>query len=279
MERVIQLQIETTSVCNAKCHFCLYPVLDRKREFMDLELFTKIISEAATIPQIWSVCLTGLGESMLDPHLEARIRLVRSLLPSETFVDVFTNGTYLTPARFDSLRDAGLDCVSISLNAASAAKRKEIMGLDDWTKVISNIQYALTHRNGMKVQIKAVVNEDKFTQDEATMLQALWGNPLLSEGEGHFVPVMEGNWAGESRTLRDFKPNESCGRALGQIYVTVDGRVTTCCFDPIGKQTFGDLKVETLREVYNSAAYTAFRQAHFEDKADRYEICAKCTRI
>ena len=48
----IQLHMATTSVCNARCHFCIYksPENTRPKGFMDWDLFTKIIDEAAGIP-------------------------------------------------------------------------------------------------------------------------------------------------------------------------------------------------------------------------------------
>lgn len=278
MEPVIQLQLENTSVCNARCHFCVYPTLERSRGFMAMDLYLKILREAETIDKIGILTLTGLGESLLDPHLEDRIRLAKAMIP-RLQTQIFTNGTYLTPLRFEVLKDAGLNSLHVSLNATSAEQRRDIMQLDDWEKVISNIQYAMTHKGDMEFLVKSVSNGDRFVQKDVELLSRLWGNPLLSDGGGYFVPVVEGNWAGENRTVRDFKANEACGRALWQIYVTFDGKVTTCCFDPAGKQVFGDLKVQTLREVYSSDEYVKFRQAHFEDRADEYGICKGCTRI
>jgi radical SAM protein with 4Fe4S-binding SPASM domain len=175
------------------------------------------------------------------------------------------------------LREAGIDCISISLNATSAEQRQEIMGLKDWDKVLDNVQYALKNKGDMDIFIKSVVNGDQFKEEHAKLLDKFWGNVLLNGGSHQ--PVTEGNWAGENRTIRDFDPKEACYRALEQIYITVDGRVTTCCFDPDGKQVFGNVREQTLRDIYASDEYVAFRKAHSENRADQYDICAKCSRI
>lgn len=243
---------------------------------MPMSLYKKIINEAATIPEIDALCLTGLSESLLDPLLEDRIKYAKEKIP-QVKVDIYTNGTYLTPLKFEQLKAAGLDGLNISLNAGDAETRKKVMGLDDWEKVIANILYANSHKGEIKLEVKAVIDSKDFTAEDSEVLYRAFG---WSKDGGIFQGVRGGNWAGERDDyMRDFKPNECCFRALWQIYVTVDGKVTTCCWDPLGKQVFGDLKEQGIKESYNSDAYVAFRQAHFEDRADQYDICAKCTRI
>jgi len=275
----IQLQMETTAVCNARCHFCVYPmeINSRRKGLMTMERYTGIIDDAATIPEISDVCLTGLGESLLDPHLEKRIRYSREKMPDRD-VTVFTNGTYLTPTRFDALAEAGLGMLNISVNATSAYQRKQIMGLDDFEKVIQQVSYAIANCGSMKVRVTTVANRDKFEVDKAMDLVRLWGHWRLDEG-GHVEVVTEGNWAGDNRTIRNFDPDEACVRALTQFYVLYDGRVSACCFDPLARMEFGRVPEQSIREVYNSEKYVRFRELHNENRASEVEICRGCTRI
>lgn len=275
----IQLQIETTAVCNARCHFCVYaqPINDRPKGMMSMARYRGIIVDAATIPEISDVCLTGLGESLLDPHLDERIAYSRDKMPDRD-VCVFTNGTYLSPDRFDRLAEAGLGTLNVSLNATTPEKRKAIMGLDDFNQVVSNISYAMAHRGDMKIRVTAVVNEDMFSEAEALELVRLWGHWRHHES-GHVELVSEGNWAGDNRSIRAFDPDEACVRALTQFYVLWDGRVSACCFDPLARMEFGRVPEQSIREVYNSEKYVRFRELHSQDKASEVEICKGCSRI
>jgi radical SAM protein with 4Fe4S-binding SPASM domain len=237
---------------------------------MSMDLFTKIVDEAAGIPEITEVCLTGLSESLLDPDLVHRVAYARSRMPG-AFLNCYTNGTYLTLRRYEELQAAGLDMVLISLNAADAETRKRVMGLDDWDTVMANISAAIHAEKTCRVMIRAVTNLDSFTYPQTEPLFEMWGD--------RFLAVREGNWSGDNRSVRQWAPNEACGRALGQIYVTFEGKVTPCCFDPFGKKQMGDLNTQSLREVYNSEPYRTFREDHFGDQADKHEICRNCTRI
>lgn len=270
----MQLQLENTSTCNAACVFCPYPTAERWGGLMSDTLYRKIMDEAATIPQIDQICITGLGEPTLDPHLVERVRYARLKKPG-AFIDLFTNGVHMTPARFIAVRDAGITCINFSLNAVDAEQHEAQMGLKGkFDLVCKNIDYAIAHAAPARIEVRAVCSG--WTEAEGYEFYRRWGHRAHG-GTGQLI--MEGNWAGDNRTVRMFQPNESCFRALGQIYVLWDGRVSTCCFDPTGDQVFGDLAKQTIREIYNSPKYLAFREAHDREEADQYAICARCTRI
>lgn len=243
---------------------------------MSMSLFKKIIDEAATIPQIVNVCITGLGEPLLDPMIVQRVQYTREKMP-EVIIDLFTNGVYLTPKKFEALRDAGISSIQISLNAVDQEQHEAIMGLKGkFITVCENIEYALLHRKNCAIEVRAVINKDTFTRSDGFIFYDRWG----VRGQGGFgMLIQEGNWAGDNRTVRKFEPNEACFRALSQIYVTFDGKITTCCFDPSGHQIYGDLSKQSIREIYSSPEYVAFREAHDRNEADRYQICKDCTRI
>lgn len=272
----LELQLETTSTCNAACHFCPYSELGRAGGLMKRDVFEGIINEAVTIPAIHRYVLHGLGEPLLDPYLVVRVKYIRQRAPRAT-IEIYTNGVYLTEGKFDALKKAGVTSLMISLNAVRQDQHTLIMGLvGKFDLVCKNIDYAIANQEGITVQVHAVSNGDQFTEKDALVFYDRWG---LRTHNGNGICIRETNWAGDNRTThQNWKPNEACGRALEQIYVTYDGKVTTCCLDPSGKQVFGDLSKQSIREVYNSEKYLKFREAHACDKADQYEICAGCTR-
>ena len=104
----------TLNTCNAKCHFCTYasPSNVAPKGVMSMDLYRKIIDEAATIPQIDSIAFSALGEPTLDRFLVERVAYARKARPDWTPFEVYTNGTGLTPKLFDALRDAGMDSLT-----------------------------------------------------------------------------------------------------------------------------------------------------------------------
>jgi MoaA/NifB/PqqE/SkfB family radical SAM enzyme len=270
-EASIRLQFETVSTCNAACHFCVYPKVAsmRRGNVMDSELFCNIVDEAASIRPIKIYSLQGLGEPFLDPQIAMRVRYIRKKDP-QAEIELFTNGLMAKPDKVKELFDAGLDCLIFSLNAVDEESHQRSMGMKNkYETIVQNIWQAqdVVGHDDSKVRVHATA----LTEEERVKFEDKWGSSCKYIGIG--------NWGGEIEEV-PFQSNECCYRALTTIYVMYDGRVTMCCFDPLGEgAVFGDLNNQTLREIYASPEYVQFREDHANDRADRYERCAGCTRI
>jgi len=270
----LELQIETTSTCNARCVFCPYPALNRKGGLMSMELFARIIDDMAQIPQINSLVLHGLGDPTLDPRLVDRIKYIRQDKAIDHPIEVYTNGIAMMPHKLDALKDAGLTCVVFSVNAVRPDQHDAIMGTKGkFDTVCANADYAI--KIGLAVETHAVLTNDTFNRDDMDIFYRRWGRAGV---DGNGMVIYENNWAGLNRDTRLWNANNCCSRATGQIYVLVDGRVAMCCYDPSGKTTFGNLSEQSIREVYNSDYYTLFREMHSLNRAAVFERCAGCTR-
>lgn len=265
-------------MCQAKCLFCVYPKLRRPHAHLSLDLYRRIVDEAATIARIDHFTLTGLGETLLDPHIVERVRYARRTLPPLTLVDLYTNGNLLRPATTDALFAAGLSVLYVSLNAINGAQRRAIMGLDDYDRVVGYTRYAIevADRLKRKVYVKAIGSKDLMEQGQADTFQAQWGGAYTAGG--HAFIHLEGNWAGEMWPIR-VAQHDGCARALNQIMVLADGRVALCCHDGQGEEILGDLRTQTLREIYNGGRALEVRQAHATGQRDTIPICARCTTI
>lgn len=286
----IQLQIETTNVCQADCVFCPYSVMQRPKGTMDLALYKRIVDEAATIPSIEKLTLTGLGETLLDRHLVARIDYARRTLPAGVSIDLYTNGSLLRPKLTDALIAAGLDVLYVSLNATTAEKRREIMHLDDFDRVMAYTQYAIAafderaaalglpaNRQRLRVIVKGIASKDLMEVGEHEQFQQSWGGDWDKGGAAYLH--LEGNWAGSIGAKMRTQPRNACSRALGQIMVLWTGEVSLCCFDAEGAVILGDLRTQTLREMYGGPKALGIREAHVNGRRSELELCRTCTAI
>jgi len=244
-----------------------------------MPLYRKIVDEAATLPLVELLTLTGLGETLQDRFLVERIRYARRALPPGVAIDLYTAGGLLRPRLTDQLIEAGLNVLYISLNAATREKRAEIMGVDDFDAVVEQAKYALAASAGtrLKVIIKGIASKDLMEVGEHEDFLRAWGG-RTEEGGAAFLHL-EGNWAGRIGAPMRTHPTRACHRALSQIMVLWDGRVATCCFDGHGEQIFGDLTTQTIREVYNGPPAVAFREAHATGRRQEIPICAGCSAI
>lgn len=288
----IQVQIETTNVCQADCCFCPYSVMQRPKGTMSLALSKKILDEAATIPVVELVTFTGLGETLLDRYLVERVRYARHVLPAGVKIDLYTNGNLLRPHTTDALIEAGLDVLYVSLNATSAEKRQEIMKLNDFDQVVGYTKYAIDafeqraqaeglgdvrHRTRRRVLVKGIASKDLMEVGEHEQFQQAWGGDWDKGGAAYLH--LEGNWAGSVGQKMRTQPRAACHRALSQIMILWDGRVSLCCFDAEGAVILGDTNTQTLREIYAGPKALGIREAHVEGRRSELELCRTCTAI
>lgn len=274
---MLNLQLETIAVCDAACVFCPYPKMERAKGTMGMDLFRQIIDQAVTVPMIDHITLTGLGEPLLDRFLFERIAYVRKVLPGIN-LDLVTNGSFLTAKRIDDFIALGLTCLSVSLNASNAAKRKAIMGVDNFDHVVEMCEYAIAMGAGkMRVLVKGVASKDLMEGAEHADFLKAWGGQCDQPGGKAFLHL-EGNWAGSVWKTR-MPMVTPCSRALTQIMVLWDGRVSLCCFDAEGAEILGDLNTQPLRDVFNGPRASFIRDAHLAGRRSEIPLCAGCTSI
>jgi radical SAM protein with 4Fe4S-binding SPASM domain len=239
--------------------------MKRKKGVMGMALYQKIINDAATVPFIDHLTLNGLGEPTLDALLVDRIRYARKFMPAIT-IDFYTNGSKLSRELCDKLKKAGITCIFISLNAVREKTREEIMGLNDYSHVEEMCNYL--KEIGVKIYVLSTINKDLMEQSDIDKMKEDWGKDAM--------PHLEGNWAGKLYMPR-VKQHNCCSRALTQIMVLWDGRVSLCCQDGEGEVIFGNLNDQTIREVYNSPEYLRYREFHHDGKRSELKLCDVCT--
>jgi radical SAM protein with 4Fe4S-binding SPASM domain len=272
------LQIENSTICNAHCFWCPWTIHKRTHTTMEFDLFKKIVDEAATIPRIERITITGLGEPTLDPGLWDKIAYAKKTMYPNIELDVYTNGSTLDLEMVNRFKKSGLGCLYVSLNAISRTKRREIMGLDDYDRLEPILLKAIGELNGkMRINITAVDEKDLFDGYETEMFLDKWGGSFDKPG-GHSFLHLEGNWAGWNYKVRTTQAN-ICERSISNVMVLVDGRVSLCCQDYNGEYIFGDLNDETIRDIYQKEEYVHYRQLTSEGRRSELNPCKDCTTI
>jgi len=113
-----KLFVETTTRCNLGCQMCVKQSAgcDLPEGDMTPETFAAL---APAFPHLNALILNGIGEPLLNPHLETFIRMARAAMPETGWIGFQSNGLLLTNLRAVALVDAGLDRICLSIDAAS----------------------------------------------------------------------------------------------------------------------------------------------------------------
>lgn len=254
---MINLAIELTNRCNAKCPFCINK---RFKKFGDMsdEIFDKLLRDMQEL-EIDNIILNNIGEPFLRVDIIDKIKKIREVFP-ETKIVMFSNGSLLTIKILEELKKLKI-VLCVSLNSYNSESRK-IMALNDFEKTKKLIDLGLKmkviHRvTFVEIAAKSKEDIDKFFN--------LYPKPI-----GQILPYA--NWAG---VLFDtFEPKHGCYRAKNELTVLFDGIVSLCCMTSL-KVNFGNIKDKSLKVIWESKERQDYKIT--AEKGELFGVCSNCT--
>jgi MoaA/NifB/PqqE/SkfB family radical SAM enzyme len=260
------VQIESTNLCNAKCVFCPRDEMHRRQGIMDFDLFRKVVDECAALG-ITHVRVHNYGEPFLDRELVEKVRYAKSKGIAE--VGMISNGSLITEDVARGMIDAGLDAINISVDAGGKEVFESTRLHLDFDTVIGNVRtLARLRKESGRTHPKLILSFVR--QNDSSDEQAFIDEWRTVADKIHITDLH--NWAG---TLNDRTEVQfPCYRLWLTFTVLWDGRVSMCCADFDGRHIFGDLRTQSIAEVWNSPLYRAARREHLESGGPG--ICRSC---
>ena len=267
------MKIEVTSRCNLRCSFCA--VKDKKREQGDMEDKTlRVLLDACKYLGVKEVGLFLLGESLLRDDLEYYIKYAK--LIGIEYVYLTTNGVLCTPERFDNLRTSGLDSLKISLNAATREDYKAVTGVDAFDTVMTNIEYAAKNSIGMNFAVSCVYdsskkNEMRKLKDDIWLMGCDFYFLNMYNHAGHIKGEYTGNIGKRDNPVK----NVPCWELFNTMRIDWQGNMTCCSFPYVEDQIIGNIKMITIKKLWESEKFIKLRKAHLTNKL-KNTVCYNC---
>ena len=180
------LRISVTDRCNFRCVYCMpKEVFDKDYQFLpqsSLLSFEEITRVAKIFVRhgVEKIRLTG-GEPLLRKHIEKLIEMLAGLTTHNgkpLDLTMTTNGSLLTK-KAQSLKDAGLQRVTVSLDSLDDATFKRMNDVDfPVSDVLDGIEAA--HRVGLgSVKVNMVVKRGVNDQEIVPMARYFKGSPAI----------------------------------------------------------------------------------------------------
>ena len=269
-----EIRFETTTRCNYNCIICPREKLIRKMETMPFKMFKKLFDKIiAETSQYNTVTFSGFGEPLLDPTLDEKIRYARIY---GFDVLILTNGSLLTAERFRVLEQLGVKSIRISLYGMSPETYSAIHGISNLAlhpriqknlveiaRIKKTTELLFTYNVVPGINDKEIDTWIAFWQDKADLIE-VW--------RPH-------NWVdGRDYRLVQQEKLKTCGRPWNTpLQIQADGTVNMCCFDFNGKLLLGDLKTQSLEEIFSSECFNRILHCHETGNfAGSNLICENC---
>lgn len=268
-----QLNIEITSICNAKCIMCPRHLMDRKMEPMPFQMYKKIISEAKA-SHINVFALNGYGEIFtLKKDYQTYIDHLLEMIPNARII-INTNGSLLNETVAQYLIDKKIDTVHVDIDGASKKTFEKIRENLRFNAVTNNIKRLIEMRNAQGARypkIRVGMIEQKDNAHEKQQFFEQW------RGVADFVhgdlAVSRLGWFDVSRNKMVENP---CALPFFEMTLLSNGDVVLCCDDWNGVEPVGNIMKSSLIEVWRNQVLTQFREYHLTGEADKISVCAQC---
>jgi radical SAM protein with 4Fe4S-binding SPASM domain len=306
--------IETTNYCNMTCVMCPRTIfMKRKNVWIEDGVFEKVLSsikpyEKKELEEFWSwlenntsfdhkeisengfyfsivsrcLILHGYGEPFLDKFLIKRIQLCK-----EKNIPTYFSCTpaTMTIEKATEAMQAGLNVLKFSLDAMDDESIKSIRGKKaNYDESIEKILSLIEIKNKNNFQTIFVPCMISFKKDEKSIeLQKKFLNFWKDKDVYAYIKSQDNRWLFEQdKNLNNNShyAKQYCEYPWTSLTVMADGNVVPCTQISNNEIVLGNIKDNTLEEIWNGKNYQEFRKMHISGKFPDNHKCKKsCDQI
>ena len=300
-KHLTKVYLEVTTRCNFSCTMCLRKTGAVPMNVdMPLGRLKNIAGQLAAMGTVREVILLGYGEILCHP----RALEVLGILKAKGFrVTLVTNGQLLTPALSRDLVRLGLDRIFVSIEGGDHLVHQKVRRGADFSRIVRNLKdlqrYKEVRQPGRpEIGLETVVTIDNTRQirqilklaDEVKAEEVLLTNLLPYNAElakSSLIGLPGGKILREKYASARVKvgrmdylgPIRCKFIAEGAAFISVEGDVSACLVTsrahsayilgvqkPIARLSFGNVFKTRLRDIWNSEAFTSYREKfrHFD---------------
>jgi len=233
---------------------------------MDFSLFKRVVDELAD-HHVFSIRLSWRGEPTLNRHFLDCVRYAKQKGIRE--VDSLTNALKLTREMFAELVDLKMDWLTISFDGVGSTY-DEIRAPAKYPEMVD------------KIRCFSEIKKQKKSRKPVIRLQGIWP-AIMRDPETYFdtfEPLVDEI---STNTLLDYLHNDQnveylkdfvCPVPFQRLVIGSDGRAFMCINDELGRKPVGDVRSQTVHQIWNGPGLAEVRRVHMQNKG--YETFAPC---
>jgi|GEM_PF-1557342 len=294
-KKPLNVGIELTNICNAKCSFCGYGksllngegVDPRRKGTAKNAVFEKLL-------QLYSKAGGGtlsfgaiLGEPSADKRWLKLIDRARTFKNIDS-VTLYTNAILMDNFGYDNIIKSGITVLNISTSIGSADIYKRLYGTDDYDRVVSNIIGLLetNKKHGNIINISLLLRVDKpydtlYSSNDYKKIAKLIGKrkiSILEKWDNYRGSVTVSNLPqGHKLNKNTEEKRLPCYALYRKLQVLYDGTIQGCSCRIEPELFCGNIKeYNTMEEAYRDPKLESIRN-NWLDGGDLPNCCQECT--
>ncbi|NGZ05470.1 MAG: radical SAM/SPASM domain-containing protein [Magnetococcales bacterium] len=254
-----QVEIQIASWCNRSCHFCPSGTFPTPKEGMTLEMVERIMVQLESVSFAGTIGLHLMCEPLMHKKILEIVQQFRTRLP-RAFIRMESNGDALKNIeRLGWLFDHGLNEILINCYDSPEQFQRLNRGVLGLRPASGPIWYWNLWRHNPTLP---------KPQWRVVRVRAFFGTGFSLK-----------NWAGHVEHQRPdpvaLPLKLGCDRPFARMHINYLGQVLLCNMDWKYEVVVGDLRIQTMAEVWNAPLLQEYR-SHLLVKDREMALCRLC---
>jgi len=277
--------LELVNRCDLECVMCYQGFRnDTKKVTLDDTLLDKIFSEFKK--NKLNALMLSFSEPLLYKNIGEILKRAEEAEIMDTFL--FTNGTLLNKKISEILINSSLTRLFVSLDAAT---------IETYDKIRLPVGKSRLSNNRLEILEKNILNFIKLRDQKNKQLPLIRTSLVALKENRHEIDMFIKKWKPivdhvdiQTNVMPFFELNEmkkleenlnddkskkySCNEPWGQVSIFSDGTVAPCCSTFGRNKLIGNIKHQTLQEIWTGNEMKKIREGFKKNKPDI--VCKTC---
>jgi len=279
LKNIPQINIELCAKCNLRCRCC---ALDhtRPQQFMKPSLYQKLLDELLSSEyNVRDLCLSHSGEVLQHPHFEEFLAITKRYKEAGGTGRIImdSNMVLLNPDMIDKI--IGYDVIDVivcSIDGRNKTSFEKLRPPAKYEPVMANLHYLLSYDRSERPEVWW--NNGHLPETSAQMPSLEFTTTV--HRVDRLTTYIYHDWGGQIANPRgdaNVSATGFCKFIFGQIVLTASGHIGKCCYDLNGYTTYGDFKVDSLKDIYHSRQRKTDLTKMLMQFRSRVKGCRNCT--
>ncbi len=275
----LSMYIDPSSLCNFSCIYC--PQSDtNSKDFnfttMKLDDFKKIVADIKSLGRLKTCNLFSFGEPLLNPLTPQFLQIAKENDIAEKYV-ITSNVSLLTEEKARQLVDNELSFLRVSIYGAYDHSYQERTNTKIRLEHIKkNLAYLKAYRDSVQSSLSIAVKmlDTNIEEENQFFLET-----FSALGDECFIEPLH-NWHNEEQKFNQLKGNKEkskCPYPFYTLVVHADLDVSVCCPDWNKKLCIGNLKEQSLEEIWKSEQLFSIQCALLAKEMTKNTVCETCS--
>jgi radical SAM protein with 4Fe4S-binding SPASM domain len=225
------------------------------------------------------------GEPFLNKRLADMVAYAKKSKAIE-YIDTTTNGTLITPERLAPILAAGLDKINISVDGMTEETYAEFTRFKfNFKAFVKNVKWLYDNKGDCEVVVK--IPGELITDAQRQEFFDTFGDHCDRIFVENFAPcwpefdIEEHTGVKITKGIyqQEIGDTDTCPYIFYGYSVNADGLISSCFLDWGRKLIIGDVRLQSMKEIWTSDRMNALRLQHLEGKRRQNGVCGNCGQL